>query len=207
MKTDLFLACGHCWVFHICWRIDCSPLTASSSTVWNITAGIRSPPLVLFVLPKACLTSHSRTSGSRLVTAPSWLSRSLIRTFFYSSVYSCYVFLISSAFVRHLLFLSFIVPIFVWNFPLVSLIFLKRSLFFPTLLFSSIFLHCSLKKVSYLSLLFFGTLHSVGYIFPFLLCLSLLFFFSYLFVRPPQITVLPSCIFFPPLGDSLKKKK
>ena len=132
------------------------------------------------VLLKACLTSHSRTSGSRLVTVPSWLSRSLIRTFFYSSVYSCYVFLISSAFVRHMLILSFIVPIFVWNFPLVSLIFLKRSLFFPTLLFSSIFLHCSLKKVSYLSLLFFGTLHSVGSIFPFILCLSLLFFFSYL---------------------------
>ena len=40
-------------------------------------------------------------------------------------------------------------------------------------------------RLSYLSLLFFGTLHSQGYIFPFLLCLSL-FFFSQLFVRPPQ---------------------
>ena len=36
-----------------------------------------------------------------------------------------------------------------------------------------------------LSLLFFGTLHSNQYIFPFLLCFSLLFF-SQLFVRPPQ---------------------
>ena len=30
-------------------------------------------------------------------------------------------------------------------------------------------------RLSYLSLLFFGTLHSNGYIYPFLLCLSLLF--------------------------------
>ena len=47
----------------------------------------------------------------------------------------------------------------------------------------------------HLSLLLFGTLHSNGYIFPFLLCLLLLFF-SQLFARPPQITVLPFCIFF-----------
>ena len=47
-------------------------------------------------------------------------------------------------------------PIFAWNSPLVSLIFLKRSLVFPILLFSSISLHCSLKKAFYLSLLFFG---------------------------------------------------
>ena len=35
-------------------------------------------------------------------------------------------------------FLSFIEPIFAWNVPMVSLIFLKRSLLFPILLFSSI---------------------------------------------------------------------
>ena len=50
-------------------------------------------------------------------------------------------------------------------------------------------------RLSYLSLLFFGTLHSNGYIFPFLLCLSLLFF-SQLFVRPPQITIFSFCISF-----------
>ena len=27
MKTDLFHFCGHCWVFHICWHIECSILT------------------------------------------------------------------------------------------------------------------------------------------------------------------------------------
>ena len=82
---------------------------------------------------------------------------------------------------------SFIVPFACYNVPLVSLIFLKRSLIFPILLFSSISLHCSLRKV-YLSLLFFGTLHSDGYIFPFLLCLLLLFF-SQLFVRLPHTTI------------------
>ena len=61
--------------------------------------------------------------------------------FFYSSsVYSCHLCLISSL-VSVIPFLSFIVPIFAWNVPLVSLIFLKRSLVFPILLFSSIYLH------------------------------------------------------------------
>jgi len=44
------------------------------------------------------------------------------------------------------------------------------------------------KPISYLSWLFFGTLHSNGYIFPFLLCFLLLFF-SQLFVRPPQTAI------------------
>ena len=26
MKTDLFQSCGHCWVFQICWHIECSTL-------------------------------------------------------------------------------------------------------------------------------------------------------------------------------------
>ena len=90
-------------------------------------------------------------SGSRWVTIPSWLFGSL-RPFLYNSfVYSCYIFLISYASVRSLPFLSFIVPIFALNVPLVSLIFLKRSLVFPPFC-SSISLHCSLKK-AFLSLL------------------------------------------------------
>ena len=52
------------------------------------------------------------------------------------------------------------------------------------------------ERLSYLSLLFFGTLHSNGCIFPFLLCFLLLFF-SKLFIRPPQKTISPFCIFFP----------
>ena len=49
-------------------------------------------------------------------------------------------------------FLSFIEPIFAWNVPLVSLIFLKRSLVFPILLFSSVSLPWLLRK-AFLSLL------------------------------------------------------
>ena len=70
------------------------------------------------------------------------------RSFMYClSVYFCHLFLISSAPVRSIPFLSFIVPIFPWNVPLVSLIFLKRSLVFLFLLFSSISLHWSVRKV------------------------------------------------------------
>ena len=65
---------------------------------------------------------------------------------------SCHLFLMSSASVRCIPFRSFIEPIFAWNVPLVSLIFLKRSLVFPILLFSSISLHWSLRK-AFLSLL------------------------------------------------------
>ena len=62
-------------------------------------------------------------------------------------MYSCHLFLILSASVRSMPFLPFIMPIFAWNVPLESLIFFNRSLVFPTLLFSSISLHCSLLKV------------------------------------------------------------
>ena len=50
-------------------------------------------------------------------------------------------------------------------------------------------------RLSYLSLLFFGTLHSDAYIFPFLLCLSLLSF-SQLFVRPGEY-IIQCPIFLP----------
>ena len=178
------------------------------------------------MLPKAHLTSHSRMSVSRWVITPSWLSGSWRSFLYISSVYSCHLFLKSSASVAaaaakslqscptlcdpidgstpvspfpgilqarilewvaiSLQFLSFIEHIFAWNVPLISLIFLKRSLVFPILLFSSISLHWSL---SYLSLLFFGTLHSNGYIFPFLIFFSRIFF-SKLFVTPPQTAIL-----------------
>ena len=103
------------------------------------------------------------------------------------------------------------------KYSLVSLIFLKRCLVFPILLFSSIPLfyfifllkdNCFTEFFCFLfplflctvhlriaSLLFSGTLHSYEYIFPFLLCLSF-FFFPQLFVKPPQTTILPFCISF-----------
>ena len=77
----------------------------------------------------------------------------VVKLFLYSSsVYSCHLFLVSFASVRSIPFLSFIEPIIAWNVPLVSLIFLKRCLLFPVLLFSSISLHWSLRK-AFLSLL------------------------------------------------------
>ena len=132
----LFQSCGYCWVFQICWHIECSTFTASSSRIWNSSTGIPSPPLALFVvmLSKAHLTSHSRMSGSGWVITPSWLSGSW-RSFLYSfSVFFSHLFFISSASVRSLPFLSFIDLVFAWNVPLVSLIFLKRFLVFPFLL-------------------------------------------------------------------------
>ena len=50
MKTDLFQSCGHCWVFQMCWHIECSTLTASSFRIWNSSTGIPSPSLALFVV-------------------------------------------------------------------------------------------------------------------------------------------------------------
>ena len=186
MKTDLFQSCGHCWVFQICWHIECSTFTTSSFRICNSSTGIPSPPLALFMvmLPKAHLTSPSRMSGSRWVITPSWLSGSW-RSFLYSySVYSYHLFLIYSASVRSLPFLSFIVLIFAWNVPLVSIIFLKSSLVFPILLFSSISLHWPLRK-AFLSLL--AVLWNSAFRWV---------FFSQLFIRPPQTTFLPFCISF-----------
>ena len=78
MKTDLFQSYGHCWVFQICWHIECSTLIPSSFWILGSSAGIPSPPLALFVVlfPKTHLTSHSRTSGTR------WVVIQVIKTFF-----------------------------------------------------------------------------------------------------------------------------
>ena len=145
------------WLFPILWpllsfpyflHIECSTFTASCFRIWNSSTGAPSPPLALFVVmpPKAHLTSHCRMSGSRWVITPSWYLVHWDLFLYSSSVYSCHLFLISSASVRSIPFLSFIVPIIAWNSPLVSLIFLKWSLVFPILLFSSISSHCSLRK-------------------------------------------------------------
>ena len=147
MKTDLFQSCGHWWVFQICWHSERSTLTASSFRICNSSAGIPSLPLVLFVV---CFLRPSwlHTSGSGWVATPSSSSGSL-RSFLYSSLaYSCHLFLISFTSVSSLLFLLFIVPIFSWNVPLVSPIFLKRPVVIPILFFPSVSLHCSLRRLS-----------------------------------------------------------
>ena len=79
MKTDLFLSCGHCRVFQICWHIEYSILTKPYFRVWNSSARVPSPPLALssVMLPKANLILHSRIFGSRWVITVPWLSGSL----------------------------------------------------------------------------------------------------------------------------------
>ena len=122
----------------------------------NSSAGIPSPALSLFVvmLPKAHLTSYSSISGITWVTQTSSPSRSLWLFFYSSSVHSCHLFLISSASVRSLNFLSFIVPILAWSVPLVAPIFLKQSIHFTVLLFYSNSFSVHLWRLSYILLLF-----------------------------------------------------
>ena len=73
MRIEVFQSCGHCWVFQICWHIECSTLMAPSFRVLNSSPRILSHPLASLtaVLPKAHLTSHSRMSGSGWLTMPS----------------------------------------------------------------------------------------------------------------------------------------
>ena len=169
--------------------VGCSP--------WGHTESDTTEQLHFYfsMLPKALLTSHSRISSTRWLIMPLWLSRSSRPFLYSSSVYSCHLSLISSASVRSLPFLSFIVPVFAWNVPLVSLIVLKRSLVFPFYCFPLFLCIEHWGRLTYFPLLFFGTLHSDRYIFPFLLCLLLLFF-SQLFVRPPHTTIFAFLHFF-----------
>ena len=69
--------------------IEYSTWTASYFRIWKSLAGISAPPLALLVVmfPKTYFTPHSRMSGCRWVTTPSWLSQSL-RPFLHS--YCCY---------------------------------------------------------------------------------------------------------------------
>ena len=90
-------------------------------------------------------------------------------------MYCFHLFLISSASTRSLQFLPFIVLIYGQNAPLIFPVFMKRSLFFLLMLFSSSFMHCSLIRLSCLWVLFFGMLPLVGCNFPFSLGFLLLF--------------------------------
>ena len=68
-----FQSCDQCWVFQICWHIECNTLIESSLMVLNSSTGIPSHSLALLtaVFPKASSTSHSRMSGSGWLTTPS----------------------------------------------------------------------------------------------------------------------------------------
>jgi len=119
MKTDLFQSYGPLLGFPNLLAYWVQPSPVPSWRIGNSSAGIPSPLLALFVvmLPKAHLTLGSRMSGYRWMITPSWLSGSLRYFLYSSSVYSCHLFLISSAYIKSIQFLSFIVPIFAWNVP------------------------------------------------------------------------------------------
>ena len=100
MKIDLFHYCMYCWIFQFCWCIECTT-ARTSFKIWNISAGISSSTLALLIgiLPKAYLTWHSRITGWRWVATTIEVIQ-VIKTFFFffnNSVYSCHLFLITSA--------------------------------------------------------------------------------------------------------------
>ena len=146
------------------------------------------------MLPKALyLTSHTSMSGCRWVTMPAWSSGSLRPFSYNSSVYSCHLYLISSASIRYLRILSFILPIIARNFPLVSLIFLKRSLVFPFYCFS-LFLcidHLGQLFLSLLAIFWNSAFRWVYLSFCTLPLASFLFFLHFFFLR--MILVTTSC--------------
>ena len=144
MKTDLFQSCGHCWVYQICWHIEYCTLTESSFSILNSSTGILSPPLALFVvmLPKAHMTSHSRMSGSRqtIIVIP------VIKIFF--CIVLC---ILATSSYSLLLPLGAYISVLYCAHPCMKCSlgissFLEEPLVFPILLFSSISLHCLLKK-------------------------------------------------------------
>ena len=163
MKTDIFQSCGHCWVFKICWHIECNTFTASSFRILNSSTWILSPLLALFVvmLPEAHLTLHSRMSGSKRMITPSWLS-GLWRSFLYCSSFVLFFFVlfcILATFSLYLLlllgpyhFCPLLSPSLHEMFPWYVWFSWWDLLVFPFLLFSSISLHWSLRK-AFLSLL------------------------------------------------------
>ena len=121
--------------------------TASSFRILNSSAGIPSTPLALLVamLSKAILTSHSRMSGSRWVTTLLWLSGSLRIFFVQFCVFLppllnifCFCYALT-VFVPYCAHPCMKCPPWYLQFPWWDL--------FSIWLFSSISLHCLFRKV------------------------------------------------------------
>ena len=104
-------------------------------------------------------------------------------------MYSCYLFLISSASPRSLLFLFFIVLILAWNFSFITPVSL-RSLVISIVLFYSISLHCSFKK---------------AFLFFLVLLWNFAFSWVYLSLSPLPFTSLLSSHFSPFLSFNICK--
>ena len=110
------------WPFPVLW-----PLLSFPNLLAYWVQHFHSINFYLVMLPKGRLISHSRMSGSRHVSHHhDYLGREDF--FLYSSsVFSSHLFLIFSASVRCIPFLSFfLLPIFAWNVPLVSIMFFEE---------------------------------------------------------------------------------
>ena len=195
MKTEIFQSCGLCWVFQICWHIQCSTLKQQHLLGFETDQLQFQLALFVVMLSKAHLPSHSRMSGSRWADHTTVVIGVINIFLWSSSVYFCHLFFISSASHRFLLFLSLLCL------SLHEMLKTDLSNFCDEI---SSLSHCiiffclytvHLRWSSVLSLLFSRTLHSVRCIFPFFPCLSLLFF-PQLFVRPPQTTTMLLHFFF-----------
>ena len=197
VRIDFFQSSGHCWVFQVFWHNESKILMASSFRNLNSSTGISSHPLALLiaVLLKGHLTLHSRMSGSGWLTTPS--SNPVHKDLFYT-VLPC-ILSLSSWCLQHLLGLYHFYPLLCpslgrmlpWCFQ-----FSWRDLqSFPCCCFLLLLSTVHWKRPSCLFKLFFGTLCLIGCTFPSLPCFSLLFILL-LFVKPPQITALPSCFSF-----------
>ena len=121
-------------------------------------------------------------SGSRWVTTPHGYQynhgySSFVYFYIVLLCILAHLFLISSASVRSIPFMSFIMPIFTLNIPLVCMISWKKSLVIPILLFPSISSHYSFKK-AFLSLLAILWNSAFNWVYP---SLSLLPFTSILY--------------------------
>ena len=104
-------------------------------------------------------------------------------------MYPCHLFLISSASVRSISFLSFTVPIFAWKYSLGISNFPEEISTLPHSIVFLYFLALFSLEGFLISRCYSSEFCIYGYIFPFLLCLFFLFF-SQLFVRPPQTAIL-----------------
>ena len=174
MQTDLFQSCGHRWVFQICWRIECSTFTASSFRIWNSSTGIPSPPLALW-----CFLRPTWLCIPGCLALDEWSQHCdyLGREDLFCIVLcilatSSYLLLLLDPYHFCPLLSSSLYEMFPWY-----RIFLKKSLAFPILLFSSISLPCSLWKafLSLLAILWISTFKWVYLSFSPLLFTSCLF--------------------------------
>ena len=107
MKTDFSSPMATAEFSKYAGILSAALLTASYFRILNSSAGMPPLPIPLFtaMLPKAHLTSHFRMSS--LGKWPHHCGYLSLKPLWISSIYSCH-FLISSASVRSLLFLSFI---------------------------------------------------------------------------------------------------